>query len=75
MHCLKKVATAIDKKGGDYVLQVKGNQRKLEQEIKAYFHKTRREDTKLIKNNPLTIIDNGHSRIEERRYSQLQVTD
>ena len=75
MHCLKKVATTIDKKGGDYVLQVKGNQRKLEQKIKASFHKTRREDSKLIKNNPLTTIDNGHGRIEERRYSQLPVTD
>jgi predicted transposase YbfD/YdcC len=75
MHCLKKVATAIDKKGGDYVLQVKGNQGKLSQEIKAYLHKTRRDEPELIKKNTLILTNDGHGRIEQRRYIQLPVTD
>lgn len=75
MHCLKKVANAIDKKGGDYVLQVKGNQGKLSEEIKAYFHKTRRDDGALISANTLTLTNDGHGRIEQRQYVQLPVTN
>lgn len=75
MHCLKKVTKAVDKKNGDYVLQVKNNQGKLSEEIKAYFHKTRRDEPKLIQNNTLSIANDGHGRIEHRQYVQLPVTD
>ncbi len=75
MHCLKKVASAVTNKGGDYVLQVKGNQGKLSKEINAYFHKTRREEPDLIKANSLTLTNDGHGRIEQRTYTQLPVTN
>lgn len=75
MHCLKKVATAIDKKGGDYVLQVKNNQGKLSKEIKAFYHKTRRDNPELIEQGQYIQVNDGHGRIEERIYTQLQVTD
>ena len=74
MHCLKKVATAIDKKGGDYVLQVKNNQGKLSNEIKAYFHKERRDNKELISSHSLSITNDGHGRIEQRTYVQLPVS-
>lgn len=43
MSCLKKATKAIDKKGADYVLQLKSNQAKLLRETQAYFHKARRD--------------------------------
>lgn len=75
MHCLKKVAKAVVKKGGDYVLQVKNNQAKLSNEIKAYFHKVRRDTPDIISTNQLTLINDGHGRIEQRTYVQLPVTE
>ena len=75
MHCLKKVARAIDKKGGDYVLQVKNNQGKLSNEIKAFFHKTRRDEPQKITAGEFEQVNDGHGRIEQRRYTQLEVTD
>ena len=75
MHCLKKVTKAVDKKKGDYVLQVKNNQGKLSSEIKAYFHKVRRDDPKLIEANTLALTNDGHGRIEHRQYVQLPVTE
>ena len=39
MSCQKKITKAIIKKEGDYILQVKDNQKKLHEEIKAYFHR------------------------------------
>ncbi|MDP8042402.1 ISAs1 family transposase [Pasteurella atlantica] len=75
MHCLKKVTKAIDKKGGDYVLQVKDNQKKLLQEIESFYHKTRRDTPVLIEQNKFEQIDGEHGRLEERTYTQLAVTD
>ena len=75
MHCLKKTAKAIAKKGGDYALQVKDNQSKLNREIKAYFHKERRDNAAWVAKCTHETIDSGHGRIEERRYTQLPVTD
>ncbi|RHW75308.1 ISAs1 family transposase [Colwellia sp. RSH04] len=75
MHCLKKVTKAIDKKDGDYALQVKNNQGKLSNEIKAYFHKIRRDEPQLIDSNTLELTNDGHGRIEHRQYVQLPVTD
>lgn len=74
MHCLKKVAKAIHTKGGDSVFQVKNNQGKLATEIEAYFHKKRRDTPQDINTNSLTLINDGHGRIEERTYVQLLIT-
>jgi len=74
MHCLKKVAKAIHSKGGVSILQVKNNQSKLATEMVADFHKTRRDLPKDIKANSLTLINDGHGRIEERTYVQLPIT-
>ena len=75
MHCLKKTAKAVEKKGGDYALQVKDNQSKLNKEIKAYFHKERRDNAEFVKQCAYETIDHGHGRIEQRTYTQLPVTD
>lgn len=75
MHCLKKVAAAVNKKEGDYVLQVKNNQGKLANEIKAYFHKVRRDNHELFTSNSLSLTNDGHGRVEQRTYVQLPVTE
>jgi len=75
MHCLKKVTTAITKKKGDYVLQVKNNQSKLSNEIKAYYHKERRDNAAFVKQCTYETINDGHGRIEQRTYTQLPVND
>ncbi|MGB5443953.1 MAG: ISAs1 family transposase [Psychromonas sp.] len=75
MHCLKKVAKAVDKKGGDYMLQVKNNQSKLNKEIQAFYHKTRRDSPELIRQGEFEQVNDGHGRIEQRTYTQLVVTD
>ncbi len=73
MHCQKKTAETIRKKKGDYVLQVKKNQSKLLEEIKAYFHKVRRDEPLLL--NSYEDIDGEHGRINERRYQLLPLTN
>ena len=54
-------------------LCIKANQKKLKDEISAYFHKMRREFPEGIKCYEET--DSGHGRIEVRRYNQLKVSD
>lgn len=75
MSCQKKITKAIIKKEADYILQVKDNQKKLHDEIKAYFHKTHRDEPNLISNNSFEEVDAGHGRVEKRRYCQLSTTD
>ena len=59
MGCQKKIAAKIRDKGADYILQVKGNQAELEQQIiKIFNRKTQRET--------LNIQDCDHGRIEKR---------
>ena len=55
MHCLKKVTKAVAKKEGDYLLQMRNSQRKLNKEIQAYYHKMRREQPPLIQHK--TVIN------------------
>lgn len=75
MSCQKKITKAIIKKEADYIFQVKDNQKKLHDEIKAYFHKTHRDEPNLISNNSFEEVDAGHGRVEKRRYCQLSTTD
>ncbi|MCP4326116.1 MAG: ISAs1 family transposase [Alteromonadales bacterium] len=51
MHCQTETATVVRDNKADYVLQVKSNQGKLNQEIEAYFHKVSRDNPELIEAN------------------------
>ena len=73
MHCQKKTAEMICEKKGDYVLQVKNNQASLLEEIKAYFHKVRRDDPLLL--DSYDDVDGEHGRINERSYQLLALTE
>ena len=59
MGCQKKIAKDIIKKGADYILMVKDNQKKLRIQIEKSF-----ENYKIITTD--TNIDSGHGRVETR---------
>lgn len=74
MHCQTETAKVVREKNADYVLQVKSNQGKLNQEIEAYFHKIRRDTPELLETNHFLEIDGEHGRINERHYRLLPIT-
>ncbi len=68
-----EMAEVVRNKNANYVLQVKNNQKKLNQEIEAYFHKVRRDTPALIEENHFYEVDGEHGRINERHYRMLPV--
>lgn len=62
MGCQKDIAETIVNKGGDYILQVKGNQKNLHEDIKDYFSHEQRLEHLTYWNE----YDKGHGRIERR---------
>ena len=73
MNTQKKIARKVHAKGGDYTLCVKANHKTLHEEIKAYFHKVKRDAA-----DKLTVheeVDADHGRVEKRSCRQLRVTE
>ena len=75
MHCQTKTAEVTRSNGGDYILQVKENQKTLLNEIKAFFHKTDRDEPERGEENSYHEVDGEHGRINERHYRLLPITD
>ncbi len=73
MNSQKKIVNKIMKRGGDYTLCIKGNHKNLREEIKAYFHKMKREHEELMAVHEDT--DSGHGRVEKRVCRQLRVSE
>lgn len=63
MGTQKKIATAIVDNNGDYILAVKGNQPKLENDITDYFNNVDLDELNSYEEN-----DKNHGRIENRKY-------
>ena len=61
MGCQRDIAAQIVAQKADYVLAIKGNQKMLFEDIKAYF-----ADIDLRPKNPMIQWDKGHGRIESR---------
>ena len=69
MGCQTQIAREIIDAGADYVLQVKGNQPKLEADIKATFAEAlrrRKPGEAKAELQRYTDVDKGHGRIEQR---------
>jgi predicted transposase YbfD/YdcC len=75
MHCQTMTAEVLRAEGGDYMLQVKDNQRNLYKEIIAFFHKAYREAPRELEAGYYEEIGKAHGRIEERYYRLLPVSD
>ena len=65
--CQKKIARQIVQQGGDYLLQLKGNQGGLHGETVELFEKCLRDDCLGISYTTATTVNGGHGRIEQRR--------
>ncbi len=74
LHCQRETLSLIDKQGGDYVVQVKSNQKTLHQFIQSQFAQTfdGKEQAGVV-----SYIDQskGHGREETRTLWQLPVSD
>lgn len=66
MGCQKQIAKTIVEQGGDYVLQLKGNQGGLHEETVELFDPCLREDCRGIEWTKATTANKGHGRIERR---------
>ena len=71
MACQTKIAKAITRKGGDYLLAVKGNQGKLAAALKAAFAPHRRAPIERDRCQ----IEKQKSRIEARTYHVLSASE
>jgi predicted transposase YbfD/YdcC len=65
--CQKKIAQQIVDQGGDYILQLKGNQGTLHNETVELFDQCLTDDCHGIAYSTATTTDKGHGRIEQRR--------
>jgi predicted transposase YbfD/YdcC len=65
--CQKKIAAQIVDQGGDYVLQLKGNQGGLHDETALLFDQCLRDDCLGIPYTHAATTNGGHGRVEQRR--------
>ena len=75
MHTQTKTAKKIIEKDADYLLQVKNNQKKLKEEIAAYFHKIRRDSPVLAEQFNTYEVEGEHGRVSEWSYTVLPVSE
>lgn len=73
MNSQTKIVKKIHRDKADYLMCIKNNQKKLRDEISAYFHKVQRDNPEFIDSTEHT--DSGHGRIEVRRCQQLLVNE
>jgi len=66
-----QIAKQIVDKGADYVMALKGNQRQLNDDVQAWFHKAWREKYQEIPHSVYEHTDAGHGRVEVRKCTQL----
>jgi predicted transposase YbfD/YdcC len=67
MGCQTAIAAKIVAGNADYILQVKGNQPKLEAELEALFDECIRGDPHAAAGQMFEDLDKGHGRVETRR--------
>ena len=65
--CQKKIARQIITQGGDYILQLKGNQGGLHDETVMLFEQCLRDDCHGVAYHTASTTNGGHGRIEQRR--------
>lgn len=67
MGCQRDIAEHVINAGADYVLGLKGNQGKLQDEVKDYFDIAEAEQYKHLIHSSQITVDNDHGRLETRR--------
>ena len=75
MHCQTKTVDMIRHEGADYIVQVKGNQKNLQQDIRAFFQNTQQTTPKQYEQHTFDEIDGEHGRVVQRHYRLLPITN
>lgn len=75
MGCQKEIARRIIERGGDYVLQIKGNQPTLHEDVRDLFRWAERRNFKGIEHAVSEQTEKGHGRIETRRACVIRTLD
>lgn len=73
--CQKDIAREIILGGGDYVLALKGNQKKLHAAVKSYFEEQLGDDFADVPVSCWEEHEKGHGRVEHRYYYQSTVPE
>ena len=64
----REIAKQVKEGGGDYVLGVKGNQKKLDREVRQYFDAAGEKDFECDGIQSEVTVEDGHGRVEYRSY-------
>jgi len=75
MGCQKAIAAQIVEQQGDYVLSLKGNQGALHEDVVQLFDYARQQNFRGIEHDSYETQEQGHGRIETRRYWVLGQTN
>lgn len=73
MGCQKTIVKAIRESKNDYVLQVKGNQKTLLEDIKEMYEYGINSETFHLEKSEFEQTEKGHGRIEQRKYTQFEL--
>ena len=73
MGCQKDIAEKIIDGGGDFLLAAKDNQPKLSAAIRAFFERLLEHDLAGVPHRAHETCDQGHGRVDERRYYMAQL--
>src|SRR5262249_53544015 len=71
MGTQRAIARQIVEQGGDYVLPVKGNQERLQQDIQAVFNRVVEKGFEGVRFDQYEKEERGHGRVERREYMVL----
>ena len=75
MGCQKAIAKQIIEQGGDYVLALKGNQERIDEDVKLFFEHAQEHAFEEVAHQEYTQIDKDHGRIETRHCTQVNLED
>jgi predicted transposase YbfD/YdcC len=75
MGCQTEIAKTIIEQGADYVLALKGNQANLHNDVRELFTSARAQNFKNIEHQFYETVEQGHGRIETRRYWTMGNTE
>lgn len=75
MGCQTAIAKTIIEQGADYVLALKGNQGNLHNDVRELFTSVREQNFKNVEHQFYETVEQGHGRIETRRYWTMGNTE
>ena len=75
MGCQKNIATKIVDGGGDYILEAKGNQKNLHEDIATKVEAAQANNFEGVKHDTYQTDEKGHGRVEKRTYIVIYDTE